>query len=610
LEHTDACIIGGGPAGLLAAIMLAQKKSKGTTDNIPMYRNIKVLERLANPPPDPSDDELWTSDVAKFYLIGLGGRGQNALSKFGVWDHVRQYCTAVVGRRDWSPEGGGGGDNDSNDEEPISIENPGGVERIFTDRPYMTQVLPRDKLVGALYQYIQLHYKDQITVEFGKEVTPVEFEYMTDTGDEQGTSSRATVLLRVSSCEENKVGKVKSNSDESSPTAVTVTAAETQDVTCSTEDAYLLQSHFVIAADGSARTIANAMQQQDEHETSRQMRQSKQKFKVVRYDDDNRRIYKSIPLQLPPMWRHDLNYSARTKAFEMNFDALPADDKGNYCGILLLRANDPLAQPNSDPVALRTRLDENMPQFSQLICQEEVVKAAAKPPSSLPSFRYVTPRLHQGSSTVLLGDCAHTVKPYFGLGANSALEDVSILSDCLEDTAAQHQQNPQIQLKAALEEFSNRRASESKHLVQISRNLDRPGWKGALSFIIPLIMDSIFSKIMPKLFAPNAISMLQRQDITFQQGRRRKLIDRIGQLTIIGTTLSTMGWSTKKLFFMLAHVTGRRTSTITASFVGVAVALAGLQKIKPYLFQKNMEAADILAKTKGKITESETIDKR
>ena len=30
--------------------------------------------------------------------------------------------------------------------------------------------------------------------------------------------------------------------------------------------------------------------------------------------------------------------------------------------------------------------------------------------------RYVGPALHQGGSTVLLGDAIHTVKPYFGLG--------------------------------------------------------------------------------------------------------------------------------------------------------------------------------------------------
>ena len=61
------------------------------------------------------------------------------------------------------------------------------------------------------------------------------------------------------------------------------------------------------------------------------------------------------------------------------------------------------------------------------------LKAVAKKgPSRLPVFRYAGPKLHQGDTTVLLGDAVHTVKPYFGLGANSALEDVISLSTALD----------------------------------------------------------------------------------------------------------------------------------------------------------------------------------
>ena len=47
-------------------------------------------------------------------------------------------------------------------------------------------------------------------------------------------------------------------------------------------------------------------------------------------------------------------------------------------------------------------------------------------------FRYVGPVLHYGDSTVLLGDAIHTVKPYFGLGVNSAFEDVISLRAALD----------------------------------------------------------------------------------------------------------------------------------------------------------------------------------
>jgi 2-polyprenyl-6-methoxyphenol hydroxylase-like FAD-dependent oxidoreductase len=91
-----------------------------------------------------------------------------------------------------------------------------------------------------------------------------------------------------------------------------------------------------------------------------------------------------------------------------------------------LKKRDELAQENSDPKMLREVFDEVLPQFSVLLDDKMIEGVAKKPPSLLPSFRYASPRLHHGDRTVILGDAIHTVKPYFGLGANSALEDVQV----------------------------------------------------------------------------------------------------------------------------------------------------------------------------------------
>mmetsp|Transcript_24202 Transcript_24202/g.36291 ORF Transcript_24202/g.36291 Transcript_24202/m.36291 type:complete len:358 (-) Transcript_24202:54-1127(-) len=320
---------------------------------------------------------------------------------------------------------------------------------------------------------------------------------------------------------------------------------------------------------------------------------TKKRFQVTRYEDDNQRIYKTIPLALPEDWRHDLNYSARTNRF--NIDALPADDKGNYCGVLLLKKGDALAEANTDAKELRAFFDESLPQFGALINEEQMEQIAKKPPSFLPSFRFVGPRLHQGDRTVILGDCAHTVKPYFGLGANSALEDVSVLGDVLKETP---------NTSSAVQEFTKRRAKESEVLVKISRGLDRPGLLGFATFVFPLILDSIFNKLAPQIFAPNIISMLQRDGLDFRDVQNRKRMDRAGQMTVLATGFYGAGVAARTLIRVLARVTGRGNTTIVGGLLTLAALPTVLKKALFYL-NPNLAPADVLGKTKSKVLDTE-----
>jgi kynurenine 3-monooxygenase len=86
----------------------------------------------------------------------------------------------------------------------------------------------------------------------------------------------------------------------------------------------------------------------------------------------------------------------------------------------------------------------------------------------------------------------------------------------------------------AIFEFSELRTKDIETLVKVSASLDKPGFMGLFTFLIPIIMDGIFHKLAPRIFAQNVIAMLQREDMTFQEVVERKRKDRAAQLVSVG----------------------------------------------------------------------------
>ena len=466
----DTIIAGGGPAGLLAAIALAQKYGPN--------HKIAVCEQRAAIPPSPSDDAVW-SDVARFYLLGIGHRGQTALEAFGVLDDFKKASVEVKGRRDWQPG--------------MTKVEDGNTTPNKRDPP--SRVLARDKLVGVLHEHLVQNYilngdkggkKASIDLLYGYQVEPLDF----------GSKESDPVSVRISKCED-------AVAESNSPPTVFHASQDSQEL-CDTDNSVVATTNFLIGADGAARTVANAMEQADTDRYDKlnplqKLLSKNRPFKVTKFKDDNPRVYKSVPILLPPDWPRGLNYSARSK--RITLEALPSDDKGYLCALLLMKPDDELAQPNVDPAKLRAFFSTEFPQFGALVDDEEMARVAQKEASRLPVFRFAGPRLNMGSRTLVLGDAAHTVKPYYGLGANTALEDVQVLSSILDDVAKTRSSsnNEMDAVPSAVQLFSKRRAGDSAALVTISRNMDRPGKLFFVNFLLPLILDGIFHKMAPKI---------------------------------------------------------------------------------------------------------------
>lgn len=446
----SAVIVGSGPAGLTTAIMLARKG----------YTNIKLFDRL-DEPPHPGDSKFWEDlNNDRSYCIGVTSRGQKALRQFDILPRLEKYSAKVCGRRDWEPSTGNG-----EPKERITLKN--------SDK--FTRCLQRDRLASCLLEEIREKYSASIDVTFNTECKGIEYL------DEGKKTERVRLTL--------------SREDSDTPATTWIT-----------------ESNFVIGADGAQSVIRIDMEKKKENN-----------FFHRKFEDKNVRVYKTIPLHLPPNdknWRLDLNYSVRTK-FDINIDALPTVE-GKYIGVILFRPWDQRILKLTTLAEGRAFFDEMFPMISKLIIDSDILLFIQRKPSKLPKFSYAGPVLHRGKTTCLIGDAIHTVKPYFGAGVNSAFEDITYLEKAIDTAKGDTSQ--------AIKLYSKERAKEAKALVEISTKLDG----GFLTFILPLIIDAITNKLCPWIFSPNTISCLQIEELKFSQIQRRKRLDRFLQVILAG----------------------------------------------------------------------------
>ena len=516
-------VVGGGPTGLATAIALARRG----------WENVEVWERLRRPA-RPDDTAVW-GDPDRSYNVGVSGRGQIALEKLGACERVLRYCKQVNGRMDWSPQ------------------NPNGVTRL-TEKKYATQVIQRDRLVAALLEEIEEKYSEKVTVFH--ETACAACEWLPGGG---ATLTREPAE-RIEKREDEDIGETAEMRDDADADKTkTPYADETKTPYADAARVRVVEPFvpFVVGAEGATRrnAVLSAMDGDGG-------------VRVTRYADTNPRVYKTIPIDLPePEFRSDLNYSARTKD-GVALECLPTKE-GMLVGILLVKPGDAKTCAILESKhKLRDYFDTQFPMFAPYVSDEDLARMAKRGLSALPTFSHAggesahrvdTSLLASSASSqstkkggkdalelelggaCLLGDSIHTVKPYFGLGVNSAFEDVCVLDACLDEvasTAAAGEGDFASSWPSALPLFSARRAADAKALVDISRGFDG----GFLTFVLPLILDGVFHKALPNAFMPNTIQMLQKEDWTFSRVARRKRAERVAQVAILSTLLAAVAW--------------------------------------------------------------------
>jgi len=470
-------VVGAGPVGLLTAIALARRG----------HRQIKVYDRLSEPP--APEAQAW-GDPERSYNLGIGGRGQRAMTRFGVMERVDKWSQTVVGRKDWSAKG-----------EPPKVT--------INNRRYLTKVIARDRLSSCLYEEIQEKYPS-VQVEFS-----VECEDVRHSQDQK----HPKMSLELERC----VPQIAANLDEEEGCEIKDNAGP-----------FDADADVVIGADGVASSVRSALVR------------AGVPANPTRFEDRRPIVYRILAIPVPEGERTDLNYSARSGGIIV--EALP-NVEGQLLGVVLYKPTDERMQDLKSGAEAKALFEELFPEWpTPLINDAEWEAFAGRKTRQLPQFAFSGPELSLGGSVCLVGDAIHSVKPFFGLGLNSGFEDISVLDECLEEAGDD--------FVSALPLYSMRRAPQAECLVRLQRRFDQPtDLRFALAFVLPIVLDSIFHKMLPSVFAPGTLALCQDGEFSFTQIRRRKFRDRVAQAIVLGTIVLAVGALTtataRGTFFLL-----------------------------------------------------------
>ncbi|CAE7660190.1 kmo [Symbiodinium sp. CCMP2592] len=293
---------------------------------------------------------------------------------------------------------------------------------------------------------------------------------------------------------------------------------------------------IVVGADGVASAVRQALCEQGVAANQ------------SRFADRRPIVYRVLAIPTAEGDRTDLNYSARND--NVIVEALP-NVEGSLLGVILFRPTDERIQGLNSGAEAKAVFQELFPEWpTPLIPDHEWEAFARRRTRELPQFAFAGPQLSLDGKSCLLGDAIHSVKPFFGLGLNSGFEDISVLDECLEEAGCDPHE--------ALQLYSRRRAPEAKCLVECQRRFDQPtDLRFALAFVLPLVLDSIFSKALPAIFGPSILALFQDGELSFTAARRRKRRDRALQVLLLLGFLSVSAIAAGGAVRLVCHLLRR-----------------------------------------------------
>ena len=221
-------------------------------------------------------------------------------------------------------------------------------------------------------------------------------------------------------------------------------------------------------------------------------------------------LYKTLclPLNNPQLnvALDDDKLHATTISENLRIIVVPQDRK-SLSGVFVFDAASNPFNTHTNPQAVVDFFQQKAHIFGQLITQEAAETLLKRPISQIVTVK--CDRFHYRDSVLILGDAAHAVSPSLGQGCNSALEDVAILKEIIEEYDDDWQQ--------ILPQFTQRRIDDAHALRELS-NYGFPRSKILIfEFVIRLRFARFFHRLLPQLFKPFLFDLISDAELSYSQ---------------------------------------------------------------------------------------------
>ncbi|MDY6898209.1 MAG: NAD(P)/FAD-dependent oxidoreductase [Cyanobacteriota bacterium] len=484
--HQQILIVGGGPAGFATALIFAKRG----------WKDITVLEKR------PSAD-YYEPDKAFNYLID--GRGQKLTDYLNITEELSQNGVA------------------STDFELTKITPDGNRKTvklpIVDPNRKPAYWITRKTFVNLLYQEIENNWQDSIHVIF---------------------NARCVEINRV-----NKINTISTNGESESDKLEVIAEIENSET-------LKFQPFILVGCDGINSIVRNTLKQWDKSLSS--------KFEM-KYSPSPSAGLKYKILTLPPKFPLD-EKAEEPSTSEMAYAVRSAlKDRKNSISLGLLpvknqdevRSANIITKPNHNIWKLKNGeemhdfLTKSFPQLPihKIVSPQEAQRFTLSEGGEFPIPQHCNgfySILNNESFIVLLGDAIHSFPPDLGQGVNSALEDVCILNNTLDETNNN--------LSEALPLYESSRIADTKALIRLMQigypwqynqaPIRKKIWN--INFLLRLAL----SKLLPFLFSPPAFFLVQNHQLSYQEilmkaDRTTRILYGILIIILLGLVFSRLG---------------------------------------------------------------------